>query len=271
MRNDSVAHAESSKDVEPDDHTLPKASERATHTSWLSRGVLLIVVVSLIVVFVRNREALSFDSLIAQQTALQRAVTEQPALVLGAAFGLYVIVTGLSLPGAAILSLAYGWLFGFWRGLALVSFASTSGATIAFLMSRFLFRDAIQARFGDRLNAFNEALAREGAFYLFTLRLIPQVPFFIVNLLMGLTPIRTATFWWVSQLGMLPGTCVYVYAGSSVTSLETLRDKGVSGLVTWQLLLAFTLLGLFPLIVKRAISSWTSTLTTTVNDAKERS
>jgi uncharacterized membrane protein YdjX (TVP38/TMEM64 family) len=214
------------------------------------RGALLVVVVSLIALFVRNREALSFDSLIAQQAALQRSVVEQPALVLGSAFVLYVIVTGLSLPGAAVLSLAYGWLFGFWRGLVLVSFASTAGATVAFLMSRFLFRDAIQARFGDRLRAFNEALAREGAFYLFTLRLIPQVPFFVVNLLMGVTPIRAATFWWVSQLGMLPGTCVYIYAGSSVSSLETLRDKGISGLVTWQLLLAFTLLGLFPLIVK---------------------
>ena len=223
---------------------------------WLGRIAILVVVVSLIAVFVRYRESLSFDSHISRQTALQRAVVEQPVLVLGSAFVLYVVVTGLSLPGAAVLSLAYGWLFGFWRGLVLVSFASTAGATIAFLMSRFLFRDAIRSRFGERLHAFNEALAREGAFYLFTLRLIPQVPFFIVNLLMGLTPLRTTTFWWVSQLGMLPGTCVYVYAGSSVSSLETLRDQGVSGLVTWQLLLAFALLGLFPLIVKRAMSQW---------------
>ena len=124
-------------------------------------------------------------------------------------------------------------------------------------MSRFLFRDAIRSRFGERLTTINEALAREGAFYLFTLRLIPQVPFFVVNLLMGLTPLRATTFWWVSQLGMLPGTCVYVYAGASVSSLERLRDEGVSSLVTWQLLLAFALLGLFPLIVKRAVSAWT--------------
>ncbi len=256
MRNDSVARPESSKGVEPKDHALPKASGRATRPNWVGRVALLVVVVSLIAVFVRYREALSFDSLIARQAALQRAVVEQPALVFGSAFVLYVVVTGLSLPGAAVLSLAYGWLFGFWRGVVLVSFASTAGATIAFLMSRFLFRDAIQARFGNRLHAFNEALAREGAFYLFTLRLIPQVPFFIVNLLMGLTPIRATTFWWVSQLGMLPGTCVYIYAGSSVSSLETLRDKGVSALMTWQLLLAFTLLGLFPLIVKRGLAAW---------------
>jgi len=242
---------------------MPDTNEPATESSsgrpprasrWLSRVALLIVVASLIAAFVRYREALSFDTLITQQTALQRAVVEQPALVLGTAFVLYVVVTGLSLPGAALLSLVYGWLFGFGRGLVLVSFASTAGATVAFLMSRFLFRDAIRSRFGDRLTKFNEALAREGAFYLFTLRLIPQVPFFVVNLLMGLTPLRTTTFWWVSQLGMLPGTCVYVYAGSSVSSLETLRDQGVAGLVTWQLLLAFTLLGLFPLIVKKALS-----------------
>ena len=225
--------------------------------SWLFRAVLLVVVMALVVAFVRNREALSFDSLLTQQAALQLAVVEQPAVVLGAAFVLYVIVTGLSLPGAAVLSLAYGWLFGFWRGLILVSFASTAGATVAFLMSRFLFRDAIRSRFGERLTTINEALAREGAFYLFTLRLIPQVPFFVVNLLMGLTPLRATTFWWVSQLGMLPGTCVYVYAGASVSSLERLRDEGVSSLVTWQLLLAFALLGLFPLIVKRAVSAWT--------------
>lgn len=223
---------------------------------WVSRSLLLVVIACLIAVFIRNRDALSFESLISRQATLQRAVVEQPALILGSAFVLYVVVTGLSLPGAAVLSLAYGWLFGFWRGLILVSFASTAGATIAFLTSRFLFRDAIRSRFGDRLTAINEAFAREGAFYLFTLRLIPQVPFFLINILMGLTPIRAVTFWWVSQLGMLPGTCVYIYAGSSVSSLQTLRDRGVSGLVTWQLLLAFALLGLFPLLARRLVSAW---------------
>jgi len=238
----------------PATESLPETSPIASR--WPGRVAVLVIVVSLVAVFVRYRESLSFDSLIARQAALQQSVVEQPTVVLGSAFILYVVITGLSLPGAAVLSLAYGWLFGFARGLVLVSFASTAGATVAFLMSRFLFRDAIRSRFGDRLTAFSEALAREGAFYLFTLRLIPQVPFLVVNLLMGLTPLRTTTFWWVSQLGMLPGTCVYVYAGSSVSSLETLRDNGVSGLVTWQLLLAFTLLGLFPLIVRRTMSQW---------------
>ena len=243
----------------PDTHEPATESSRPQPTfapSGMFRVALLAVVVSLIVAFVLNRQALSLDALIARQATLQRMLIERPALVLGSAFVLYVLVTGLSLPGAAVLSLAYGWLFGFGRGLVLVSFASTAGATIAFLMSRFLFRDAIRSRFGERLTTINAALAREGAFYLFTLRLIPQVPFFVVNLLMGLTPLRTTTFWWVSQLGMLPGTCVYVYAGSSVSSLERLRDEGVSGLVTWQLLVAFALLGLFPLIVKKTVTAW---------------
>jgi uncharacterized membrane protein YdjX (TVP38/TMEM64 family) len=244
----------------------PSKTQLARH--WVGRGVVLVVVLSVVAVFVSNRSAFSLDSLIDRQAALQRAVAEQPVVVLGAAFGLYVVVTGLSLPGAALMTLVYGWLFGFWRAVILVSFASTTGATIAFLTSKFLFRDAIQTRFADRLAVFNDALKREGAFYLFTLRLIPHVPFFLVNLVMGLTAIRTVTFWWTSQLGMLPGTCVYVYAGASVGSLESLRDKGFSGILTWQLALAFTLLGLFPLVVKRLMSVVFSRLGTSVRTGK---
>jgi uncharacterized membrane protein YdjX (TVP38/TMEM64 family) len=135
-----------------------------------------------------------------------------------------------------------------------VSFASTAGATMAFLLSRFLFRDAIERRFGERLDKFNLALQREGPFFLFTLRLIPAVPFFVINAVMGLTPIRTWTFWWVSQLGMLAGTTVYVYAGSSVPSLQTLADAGINAVFTpaqlAQILTAFALLGMFPLAVR---------------------
>lgn len=219
---------------------------------------MIVVICLSIALFAQKREVLSLDNLVSRQAELRSAATDNPFLVLGIAFLLYVIVTGLSLPGAAILSLVFGWLFGFWRGLVVVSFASTTGATIAFLMSRFLFRDAIQRRFGNRIASVNEALQREGAFYLFTLRLIPQIPFFVVNLLMGLTPLRTSTFWWVSQLGMLPGTCVYVYAGASVSSLDVLRDNGVSGLLSWQLVMAFTLLGVFPLLARKLISFWRS-------------
>jgi len=228
----------------------PQPPNSRRRPAWLRRLAVLAVIVTLALIFLRNREAFSLDSLISRQAALQRVAGEQPVLVLGTAFLIYVAVTGLSLPGTALMTIVYGWLFGFWRAVPLVSFASTAGATIAFLMSRFLFRDAIQSRLGSRLAAFNQALAQEGAFYLLTLRLIPHVPFFLVNLVMGLTPIKTSTFWWVSQLGMLPGTCIYVYAGASIGNLDALRDKGFSGILTWQLALAFTLLGVFPLLVK---------------------
>ena len=155
----------------------------------------------------------------------------------------------------------FGWYFGVLQGVLLVSFASTTGATLAFLLSRFLFRNSVQNRFGDRLNAFNRALEREGPFYLFSLRLIPAVPFFVINAVMGLTPIRVWTFWWVSQLGMLAGTLVYVYAGSTVPDLATLANQGINAVFSarqlTQILVAFVLLGLFPLIsrwiIKRVI------------------
>ncbi|MBT5925704.1 MAG: TVP38/TMEM64 family protein, partial [Verrucomicrobia bacterium] len=144
------------------------------------------------------------------------------------------------------------------KGLLLVSFASTAGASMAFLLSRFFLNDLIQFKFGDRLDKFNEALKKEGAFYLFTLRLIPAVPFFVINLVMGLTPIPTRTFWWVSQLGMLPGTAVFVYAGSQFPSLSILAEKGGSGILTPQLVLAFILLGVFPIAVKKLMGRFKS-------------
>ena len=166
----------------------------------------------------------------------------------------------MSLPGAAALTLVYGWYFGFLEGLILVSFASTLGATIAFLMSRYLFRDAITSRFGERLTKFNDSLEREGPFYLFTLRLIPAIPFFIVNAVMGLTPLKTSTFWWISQIGMLGGTAVFVYAGSSVPNLATLAEKGVNAAFSStqmaQIIGAFVLMGAFPLVARWAIKFW---------------
>ena len=155
-------------------------------------------------------DQLSFEQLAKQEADLREQFNNSPWLVLAIAFLIYVTVTGLSIPGATVLSLSFAWFFGFWKALILISFASTLGATIAFLLSRFLFRDAIQSKFRDRLEAINENLEREGAFYLFTLRLIPAIPFFVINAVMGLTPMKTWTYWWVSQLGMLPGTIVYV-------------------------------------------------------------
>lgn len=174
--------------------------------------------------------------------------SQSPLLTAGGFFFLYVVVTALSLPGAAVMTLAAGALFGLWQGLLLVSFASSIGATLAFLVSRYLLRDAVQQRFGSRLAAINRGIERDGAFYLFTLRLVPAFPFFLINLLMGLTPIKAWTFYWVSQIGMLAGTFVYVNAGTQIAQLETL-----SGILSPDLLISFALLGLFPLLAKKVI------------------
>lgn len=173
----------------------------------------------------------------------------RPLLVGGGFLLLYVAVTALSLPGAAVMTLAAGALFGLLWGTFIVSFASSIGATLAFLVSRYLLRDTVQNRFGERLKPINDGVQKEGAFYLFTLRLVPVFPFFLINLLMGLTPIRAATFYWVSQVGMLAGTLVYVNAGTQLAQLDSL-----AGILSPALLLSFALLGLFPLIAKKILS-----------------
>ena len=200
-------------------------------------------------------DAVSFENLVAKEAQLRGFQARNPVLVYGVAFAVYVAVTGLSLPGATVLSLAYAWFFGFVPALILVSFSSTAGATVAFVISRYVLRDAVQEKFGDRLVTLNAALEREGAFYLFTMRLIPAIPFFVINVVMGLTPVRVLTFWWVSQVGMLPGTAVYVYAGSRFPDLETLAKEGAGGILTWDLVLAFVVLGLFPITVKKLMAA----------------
>lgn len=196
-------------------------------------------------------DSLKLENLASKESELRQYQANNPILVYGVAFLIYVAVTGLSLPGATIMTLVFGWYFGFARGLFLVSFASVAGATVAFLLSRVFLRDMIQNKFRGRLASFNESLARDGAFYLFTLRLIPVVPFFVINVVMGLTPLKTWTFWWVSQLGMFPATAVFVYAGSQFPDLKTLAVKGPSGILTPQLIGAFVVLGLFPFVIKK--------------------
>ncbi|MFP5306647.1 MAG: FAD-dependent oxidoreductase, partial [Gammaproteobacteria bacterium] len=163
-------------------------------------------------------------------------------------FAVYVAVTALSLPGAAVMTLAAGAIFGLVWGLVIVSFASSIGATLAMLVARFVARDAIQARYGDRLQAINAGIERDGAFYLFALRLVPLFPFFVINLLMGLTRMRVWTFYWVSQLGMLAGTIVYVNAGTQLAQLSSPR-----GILSLDLIGAFVLLGIFPLIARKLV------------------
>ena len=189
---------------------------------------------------------LSLAYLKQSQQAFQQLFAERPLLVVACYFAIYVLATTLALPGGAILTLAGGALFGLGWGLLIVSFASSIGATCAFLMARFVFRDAVEARFGQRLADINRGVARDGALYLFTLRLIPVAPFFLVNVLMGLTQMKVTTFYWVSQIGMLAGTAVFVNAGTQIAQLESVR-----GILSPGLIGSFVLLGVFPLVARR--------------------
>jgi len=212
------------------------------------RKLILLAVFAILIAsyfFFDLGQYLSLDYIKNQQASFDALYQENPALILGGFFLMYVLVTALSLPGAAIMTLAAGALFGFWVALLLVSFASSMGATLAFIASRFLFHDTVQQRFGDRLKKLNEGVRKDGAFYLFTLRLVPAFPFFVINLVMGLTPIKVRTFYWVSQVGMLAGTAVYVLAGTQLGQIES-----ASGLLSPELIGAFVLLGIFPWIAK---------------------
>ena len=193
---------------------------------------------------------LSFEQLKVSQASFTQLHAEQPFTVAAVYLLIYVLATALSIPGAVVITLAGGAIFGLWLGLLIVSFASTVGATLAFLASRFLLRDWVEARFGQRLADINAGVDREGGFYLFTLRLIPVVPFFLINLLMGLTRMKVWTYYWVSQIGMLAGTAVYVNAGTQLAQLDS-----VKGILSPALLGSFVLLGIFPLIARRIVAA----------------
>ena len=192
----------------------------------------------------------TLDFFKSQQAAIDAYVSARPVQSGLLFFLIYVVVTGLSLPGALIMTLVAGAIFGLLWGTVIVSFASSIGATLAFLASRFVLRDWVQGRFGDKLKPINAGVEKEGSFYLFALRLVPAFPFFVINLVMGLTPLRTWAFYWVSQLGMLAGTIVYVYAGTQLSQITSLR-----GVLSPGLLLAFILLGIFPLVAKKAVDA----------------
>lgn len=215
-------------------------------TRLLLLGV--VIAAALALYFGGGAEYLSLDKL---QSLLGTARAFVAAHPLGATLGfaaIYIVVTALSLPGAALLTLFAGAVFGLVEGVVIVSFASSIGATLAMLASRYVFRDAVRARFGQRLKRIDAGIEREGGFYLFALRLVPVFPFFVINLVMGLTAIRAWTFYWVSQLGMLAGTVVYVNAGRELGQLQSL-----SGILSGRLLLAFAALGLLPLVARKLL------------------
>lgn len=210
-------------------------------------GVILLLL--FLVKFFGLEQYLTLSFLKAQQARFAALYAANPLAVLGAYALIYIVVTALSLPGAAVMTLAGGGLFGLVTGTIVVSFASTIGATCACLVARYLLRDWVQNRFGDKLGKINEGMEREGGFYLFSLRLVPIFPFFIINLVMALTPIKMTTFYWVSQLGMLPATIVFVNAGRELARVESPSDI----LSPW-LILSFALLGLLPLITKKLLT-----------------
>ncbi len=209
----------------------------------------LAVLIALFFVFDLGRY-FSLAFLKSQQSGFAELYAQQPALVIAAFFAIYVAVTALSLPGAAIMTLAGGAIFGLGVGTLIVSFAASVGATLAFLAARFVLGESVQAKFGSRLAEINKGVEKEGAFYLFTLRLVPLVPFFVINLVMGLTKMKTLTFYWVSQVGMLLGTAVYVNAGTQLAKIDSLK-----GILSPGLIGSFVLLGIFPLVAKKIVDA----------------
>ncbi|HSB32939.1 MAG TPA: TVP38/TMEM64 family protein [Nitrospirota bacterium] len=196
---------------------------------------------------------LTLASLKGSLDSIKALYDANPAAVLGAYFAVYVLTAALSLPGAAPLGMLGGALFGFWTATLVVSFASTIGATLACFVSRFLLRDWIQARFGDKIARVNEGIEQEGTFYLFSLRLIPIFPFWMINLVMGITKMSLLKFYWVSQAGMLPGTMVFVNAGKELAKIDSLK-----GIFSPGLIVSFVLIGILPVAVKKAIEFYRS-------------
>jgi pyruvate/2-oxoglutarate dehydrogenase complex dihydrolipoamide dehydrogenase (E3) component/uncharacterized membrane protein YdjX (TVP38/TMEM64 family) len=219
----------------------------------MKKALLALLILAAIVLFASFDLGRFFtlDFLKHTQGTLASWQSNDPTLVAAAYFVLYVAIAALSLPGAAIMTLAAGAIFGLAEGVLLVSFASSAGAVLACASARYVLRDSVQRRVGSRLKAVNDGMARDGVFYLFTMRLVPAFPFFVVNLLMGLTRVRLTTFYWVSQLGMLPATVVYVNAGTQLAHIKRLAD-----IASPRLLLSFTLLGIFPLIARGAVRAF---------------
>ena len=221
-----------------------------TKNTLFKIAILAIIGICIFLIFKFNlTQYLTLEELKSQQARLASFNQENPWLTALGFFIVYVVVTSLSLPGAAILTIAGGAIFGLFYGLIIISFASTLGATIAFLIARFLMRDQLESKFSSSLDKINDGIQKDGAFYLFGLRLVPIFPFFVINLVMGLTRIKTTTYAWVSQLGMLPGTAVFVNAGQQLNQIESLKD-----ITSPSLLISFALLGIFPIIAKWILS-----------------
>jgi uncharacterized membrane protein YdjX (TVP38/TMEM64 family) len=214
--------------------------------------IMLLIIPAFLIILVKHfhlTDYLTLDYLKENQVSFLHYYYQNQIKTIATFFVLYILVTAFSLPGAVALTLIAGALFGFKIGLIVVSFASSIGATIAFLSARLIFKNYVQKKFKKYLAAINEGIEKDGAFYLFTLRLIPFFPFFIINLVMGLTPIKTRTYFFVSQIGMLAGTAIYINAGLQISQIDSLK-----GILSLHLMGSFVLLGIFPLIAKKIVS-----------------
>ena len=234
---------------------IPVAPKKNKAPTLIVVGVILLAI-AMVLKHYSLTEYLSLEYIKSKQAILM-AYTESNWLLVCALFmGIYIVSSALSMPGALVLTLAGGMLFGVFWGTIIVSFASTTGATCAFLVARFIMRDAVQKRFSKKLKLINDGVEREGSFYLFALRLVPAFPFFLINIVMGLTPLRAFTFFWVSQLGMLPGTIAYVNAGTQISEVEAMRD-----VLSMDVVLSLAILGVLPLVFKYVIKRFRKQVT----------
>ncbi len=236
---------------------MPVSSESPAprQLPWGKLVLLLLLMIASAAAILLFRDEFTLTNLARHETRLRSLYEQHRLMAYALVFFTYMAVNGVSVPGAGVaLTLFIGWFFGFWPAVLLVSFGSTAGAIMAFLLSRYLLRDLVAARFPARLKAMQDAFQLEGAWYLLTLRLLPIVPYFLINILMGLTTIRLRTYAWVSQVGMLPATFLYTYTASKVPSLEQLAEAGVSSIITPGLLLGLTLLAFFPLAMRKLLA-----------------
>jgi len=216
------------------------------------KTLLLIVVFTIVIALYFAfdlQKFLTLEYLKSSKAFFISSYEKYPILVMACYFIFYIVMTAFSIPGAILLTLAGGLLFGLFVGTVIVSFASTIGATLSMLFARFLLREWVQRRFASQMKSINSGINKDGGYYLFTLRLVPVVPFFVINLGMGLTRLRTITFYLVSQLGMLPVTLVYINAGSEIAKIESL-----GGILSTTLIGSFAFLGIFPLLVKNMLA-----------------
>lgn len=210
----------------------------------------LVLVMAVIAFYVAYHRYLTVEKVVSAEAAIREFYAQRPVLFLGLAFSIYVVATGLSLPISTALSLSYAWILG-WVAVPLLNIAATCGATLAFLSARFLFRNWVQQKFGRYLESINQGFQRDGAFYVVSLRMIAIFPFFVVNLVLGLVPVRVRTYFVATMLGMLPLNFAFVYLGMQIPSTADLLENGVQSLISWQILLGIGLIGLIPLTLRK--------------------